>query len=126
VPGRDEGLGLVAVEGQLSGAPVVVAASGGLLDVVADGRTGRTFPPGRPEALARTVEAVLADRDGTARMAATARERAAARFGGATAAKAYAAVYTEALAGRRQRDLRTEGRTRRPGPRPGTPPTHRR
>jgi glycosyltransferase involved in cell wall biosynthesis len=100
VPGRDEGLGLVAVEGQLSGAPVVAAASGGLLDVVADGRTGRTFPPGDPDALARTVEAVLADRDATARMAEAARERAAARFGTAGAAKAYAAVYGEALEGR--------------------------
>jgi glycosyltransferase involved in cell wall biosynthesis len=100
VPGRDEGLGLVAVEGQLSGAPVVAAASGGLLDVVADGRTGRTFPPGDPDALARTVEAVLAERDATARMAEAARERAAARFGTAGAAKAYAAVYGEALEGR--------------------------
>ena len=97
MPGRDEGLGLVAVEGQLSGAPVVAAASGGLLDVVADGRTGRTFPPGSPDALARTVEAVLADPDGSARMAVAARERAAARFGTAGAAKAYAAVYAEAL-----------------------------
>ena len=97
VPGRDEGLGLVAVEGQLSGAPVVAAASGGLLDVVADGRTGRTFPPGAADALARAVEAVLADPDGSARMALAARERAAARFGTAGAAKAYAAVYAEAL-----------------------------
>jgi glycosyltransferase involved in cell wall biosynthesis len=103
VPGRDEGLGLVAVEGQLSGAPVVAAASGGLLDVVADGCTGRTFPPGRPEALAAAVEAVLADPAATARMAATARERAAARFGAAAAARAYAAVYAGALAGRRGR-----------------------
>ena len=99
VPGRDEGLGLVAVEAQLSGAPVVAAASGGLLDVVADGRTGRTFPPGRPDALARTVEAVLADRDGTARMAAAARELAAARFGTAAAARTYAAIYAEAHEG---------------------------
>jgi len=97
VPGRDEGLGLVAVEGQLSGAPVVAAASGGLLDVVTDGRTGRTFPPGAADALARTVEAVLADPDGTARMALAAREWAAARFGTAAAAAAYAAVYAEAL-----------------------------
>ncbi|HEU4899235.1 MAG TPA: glycosyltransferase [Actinomycetota bacterium] len=101
VPGRDEGLGLVAVEGQLSGAPVVAAASGGLLDVVADGRTGRTFAPGAPDALARTIEAVLADRDGTARMAEAAREQAAARFGTAGAAKAYAAVYAEALRAQR-------------------------
>jgi glycosyltransferase involved in cell wall biosynthesis len=97
VPGRDEGLGLVAVEGQLSGAPVVAAASGGLLDVVADGQTGRTFPPGRPDALARVLEAALADPAATARMAGAARRRAAARFGAAAAAKAYAAVYAEAL-----------------------------
>ena len=103
VPGRDEGLGLVSVEAQLSGAPVVAAASGGLLDVVADGRTGRTFPPGDPGALARAVESVVADRDATARMAATARDEATARFGPAGAARAYAAVYAEALADRRAR-----------------------
>jgi glycosyltransferase involved in cell wall biosynthesis len=97
VPGRDEGLGLVAAEGQLCGAPVVAAAAGGLLDVVADGQTGRTFPPGQPDVLARTVEAVLADPDATARLATAARERAAARFGPAGAARAYAAVYAEAL-----------------------------
>jgi glycogen(starch) synthase len=82
---------------------VVAAASGGLLDVVADGRTGRTFPPGVPDALARTVEAVLADREGSARMVVAARERAAARFGTAGAAKAYAAVYAGALEGRTTR-----------------------
>jgi glycosyltransferase involved in cell wall biosynthesis len=103
VPGRDEGLGLVAVEGQLSGAPVVAAASGGLLDVVADGRTGRTFPPGEPGALARTLEAVLADPAATARMAAAARDQAAARFGTAAAARAYAALYAEVVEGRRAR-----------------------
>ena len=106
VPGRDEGLGLVAVEGQLCGAPVVATASGGLLDVVADGQTGRTFPPGHPDALARKIEAVLADPQATARMAATARERAAARFGTAAAARAYAAVYAEAMEERRTRSRR--------------------
>jgi glycosyltransferase involved in cell wall biosynthesis len=109
VPGRDEGFGLVAVEGQLSGAPVVAAASGGLLDVVDDGQTGRTFPPGQPEVLARTVEEVLADPEATARMAATARERAAARFGTAASASAYAAVYAEALEGRRGKRRRAPG-----------------
>jgi len=102
LPGR----ALVAVEGQLSGAPVVAAASGGLLDVVADGRTGRTFPPGDPGALARAVEAVLSDPDATARMARAAREQAAARFGPAGAARAYAAVYAEALAHRPARIYR--------------------
>jgi glycosyltransferase involved in cell wall biosynthesis len=69
--------------------------------VVADGRTGRTFPAGAPDALARAVEAVLADREATARMALAAREQAATRFGPAGTAKAYAAVYAEALEARR-------------------------
>jgi glycosyltransferase involved in cell wall biosynthesis len=85
---------------------VVAAASGGLLDVVTDGRTGRTFPPGEPGALARVVGSALAERDATARMAKAAREAAAARFGPAGAARAYAAVYAEALAGRPARDPR--------------------
>jgi glycosyltransferase involved in cell wall biosynthesis len=102
VPGREEGLGLVAVEGQLSGAPVVAAASGGLLDVVVDGETGRTFPPGRPDALARTIEAVLADPAATAALAGAGRRAAAARFGATAAARAYATVYAEALQERRR------------------------
>ncbi|HEU4399394.1 MAG TPA: glycosyltransferase, partial [Actinomycetota bacterium] len=100
VPGQDEGLGLAAVEGQLSATPVVVAASGGLLDVVADGRTGWTFPPGQPAALARTVEAVVADPAAAARLAEAGRLAAAARFGTRAAARTYAAIYTETLGGR--------------------------
>ncbi|HYT26793.1 MAG TPA: glycosyltransferase family 4 protein, partial [Actinomycetota bacterium] len=98
VPGRDEGLGLVAVEAQLAGAPVVAAASGGLLDVVRDGDTGRTFPPGDGAALARVVEDVLADPPAAAGLAARGRRAAAARFGRRAAARAYAAVYAEARA----------------------------
>jgi glycosyltransferase involved in cell wall biosynthesis len=108
VPGRDEGLGLVAVEGQLSGAPVVGAASGGLLDVVTDGRTGRTFPPDHPTALARTVETVLADPATTARMTAAAHHSATSRFGPAAAARTYAALYAEAV--RERRSLAGRGR----------------
>ncbi|HYY81458.1 MAG TPA: glycosyltransferase family 4 protein [Actinomycetes bacterium] len=97
VPGRDEGLGLVAVEAQLCGAPVVAAASGGLLDVVADRATGRTFPPGQPAALARVVEQLVADPAASARLAAAGRAAAVARFAPRAAAEAYAAVYHQTL-----------------------------
>jgi glycosyltransferase involved in cell wall biosynthesis len=100
MPGQDDGLGLAAVEAQLSATPVVAAASGGLLDVVADGVTGWTFPPGEPAALARTIEAVVADPAAAARLAEAGR-RSAARFTTTAAARAYAAVYAEALAARR-------------------------
>jgi glycosyltransferase involved in cell wall biosynthesis len=101
VPGRDEGLGLVAVEGQLAGAPVVAAASGGLVDVVRDGETGRTFPVGDPAALAHAVEEVVADPAAAARLAAAARRAAVDRFGTRSAARAYAEAYADALAARR-------------------------
>jgi glycosyltransferase involved in cell wall biosynthesis len=90
------------VEAQLSATPVVATASGGLLDVVTDGQTGLTFPPGQPAALARAVEALVADPATAARLADAAR-RAAARFTTGAAARAYAAVYAEALQAARRR-----------------------
>jgi glycosyltransferase involved in cell wall biosynthesis len=101
-PAQHEGLGLAAVEAQLSATPVVAAASGGLLDVVTDGETGLTFPPGQPAALARAIETLLADPATAARLAEAGRH-AAARFTTKAAARAYAAVYAEALGARRSR-----------------------
>lgn len=98
VPGSHEGLGLVAVEGQLSGAPVVAAASGGLLDVVADGQTGWTFPPGDPEALANAIQEVADHPDQAAARAEAGRRAAADRFSPAAAARTYATIYADAIA----------------------------
>jgi glycosyltransferase involved in cell wall biosynthesis len=103
VPGQDEGLGLAAVEAQLSATPVVAAASGGLLDVVTDAQTGLTFPPGDPTALARAIETLLADPATAARLAESGRRSAATRFTTTAAARAYAAVYADALGARRSR-----------------------
>jgi glycosyltransferase involved in cell wall biosynthesis len=52
-----EEFGIVAVEAQASGRPVVAAAAGGALETVIDGETGVLVPTGDVEALA----AVLAD-----------------------------------------------------------------
>jgi glycosyltransferase involved in cell wall biosynthesis len=110
VPGSHEGLGLVAVEGQLSGAPVIAAASGGLLDVVTDGRSGWTFRPGDPSTLARVIEEVAEQPDDAARRAEAGRRGATERFSPAAAAKAYAAVYAEAIDAR----ARSRGPSARP------------
>jgi len=97
VPSRAEGLGLVAVEGQLSGTPVVAAAAGGLLDVVNDGLTGRTFRPGDPGSLARAVSDLLTEPYEAELLAEHARTAALTRFGTRSAAATYAAVYDEAI-----------------------------
>jgi glycosyltransferase involved in cell wall biosynthesis len=97
VPGSHEGLGLVAVEGQLSGAPVIAAASGGLLDVVSDGRNGWTVRPGDPSALADAIQRVAEHPEQAASLAEAGRRSAADRFSTAAAARTYAALYAEAI-----------------------------
>lgn len=97
VPSRQEGLGLVAVEAQLSGTPVVAAAAGGLVDVVTDGDSGRTFTPGDPAALAHVVSDLLANPAAAAALAARGRAAARRRFTPTAAARTYADIYAEAL-----------------------------
>jgi D-inositol-3-phosphate glycosyltransferase len=59
VPSYSESFGLVAIEAQATGTPVVAAAVGGLTTVVADQRSGLLLPTHRPadwaDALARLV-----------------------------------------------------------------------
>lgn len=49
----------VVLEAMAGGRPVVAAASGGILDMVVDGRTGFLVPPGDPTALAAALTALL-------------------------------------------------------------------
>ncbi|MDX6664431.1 MAG: hypothetical protein QOG68_637 [Solirubrobacteraceae bacterium] len=63
LPSYAEPFGTVLAEAMAAGTPVVATAVGGLGEVVTDGVDGALVPPGRPDALARGVIAVLADRD---------------------------------------------------------------
>lgn len=81
VPSRAEPFGNVAVEGQLALRPVVASAVQGLKEIVLDGETGRSVPPGDPAALADAVQQLLADRPAAAALAEAARDRAVERFG---------------------------------------------
>ena len=59
VPSYNESFGLVAVEAQAVGTPVVAAAVGGLTTAVADGRSGFLVEGHDPADYARVVERVL-------------------------------------------------------------------
>ncbi len=77
VPSYNESFGLVAVEAQASGTPVVAADVGGLRTVVADGVSGLLVGGHDPRDWAETIGRVLADPPLAARLAAGAVERAA-------------------------------------------------
>jgi D-inositol-3-phosphate glycosyltransferase len=68
VPSRSESFGLVALEAQACGTPVVAADVGGLRYVVDHGRTGFLVPGRDPEAYAEAMLRLLRDRRAARRM----------------------------------------------------------
>ncbi len=93
IPSEGEGLGLVAVEAQLCEAPVIAFRSGGLPDVVEDGRTGLLSPPGDVRALAAAMDALLTRSDRGASLGKAGRAAALARYSPDVVARRYASIY---------------------------------
>ncbi len=96
VPSHSESFGLVAVEAQACGTPVVAAAAGGLRTAVRDGSSGLLVAGHEPAAYAR----VLADLIGAPRRLRRLRRGAlahAAQFGWANTAEQLLKVYTGAM-----------------------------
>ena len=72
VPSLYEPFGLTALEAAAAGAPLAVADTGGLRDLVQPGVTGMRFTPDDPRDLACAVARLLGDRRAARRMAARA------------------------------------------------------
>ncbi|GAA4686091.1 D-inositol-3-phosphate glycosyltransferase [Streptomyces chumphonensis] len=102
MPSYSESFGLVAIEAQASGTPVVAAAVGGLPVAVRDGLTGYLVAGHDPADYARALRRFAAEPDRVTRMGAAAAEHARG-FGWAAAARRTADVYADALAARRGR-----------------------
>lgn len=96
MPSHEEGLGLVAVEAGLCATPVVGFRSGGLVDVVQDGATGRLVPPGDVGALAAALRELLAHPERARALGDRARTAAEA-FTPEAAASRYAHLYARVL-----------------------------
>ncbi len=80
VPSYSESFGLVALEAQACGTPVVAADVGGLRDAVADGRSGVLVPDHEPHTWAHRIGELLVDGERRAALAEGA-VRHAAGFG---------------------------------------------
>jgi D-inositol-3-phosphate glycosyltransferase len=95
VPSYNESFGLVAVEAQASGTPVVAAGVGGLSTAVDDGTSGVLVPDHRPASYAAAFERVLLEPGLRDRLAAGAL-RHARQFGWDRTAAAMIEVYEKA------------------------------
>jgi len=98
-PCEREGFGLAAAEAMAFGRPVVAAAGGALLELVADGETGLLVPPRDAPALRSAVERLLADAGLRERLGRAARERVRERFGWESVIDRTLEVYRQALGG---------------------------
>lgn len=78
--GDVEGLGVVLIEAQMHGLPVIASASGGIVDIVQHERTGLLVPPADAPALALAIERLAGDDALRFRLAAAGREHAGSAF----------------------------------------------
>lgn len=71
-----EGFGLIYLEANACGKPVIGSYGCGAEEAIVDGETGLLVPQGQPEAVARAITKLLGDPDLAARMGSVGRERA--------------------------------------------------
>jgi glycogen(starch) synthase len=123
VPSIYEPFGMVALEGAAAGAPLAVAATGGLAEIVEPGVTGMTFRPQDPAALSEAVDALLSDTERARVLARRARAMVHEQYGWAAIAQRTAATYATAIAG--SSSFTTEQAAQRMAHgRPAAPPVH--
>ena len=78
--GDAEGLGIIFLEAQAVGLPVVASTSGGIGEGIVDGETGLLHAPGDEDALTAHLTALLTDAERRARFGAAGREHVLRNF----------------------------------------------
>jgi D-inositol-3-phosphate glycosyltransferase len=101
VPSYSESFGLVAVEAQACGTPVVAASVGGLRTAVADGVSGVLVDSRDPAAYAHVIAGLIAQPATLERLSLGARENAS-RFGWGVTVSQLLDLYAEVMAGAAQ------------------------
>ena len=97
VPSLYEPFGIVALEAAAARTPLVVAETGGLVDLVADRVAAASFPAGDVRALVDAVDGVLADPDRSRQAVARAARVIARDYTWTAVAEHTASIYTDAV-----------------------------
>jgi glycosyltransferase involved in cell wall biosynthesis len=97
--GDRDGIPNVLFESMAMGVPVVATGVSAIPELVESDRTGWLVPPGRPEALADAMHAMLTDADLRRRVISAARQRVLREFDNRALVGRLADLYRAALAG---------------------------
>jgi glycogen(starch) synthase len=101
IPSLYEPFGIVALEALAAGAPLIVARTGGLAELVAGTHAGVTFEPGNPDDLADAIEQVLGNDELATILVANARDLVERKYAWDAIARTTADVYSSVVASRR-------------------------
>ena len=99
LPSEQESFGLVALEAQASGVPVVGSGDSGLPEVVEHGVTGSLHPVGDVEGMSEGAIALLRDNDAWKAASLASRDRAISLFAADRIIPEYERYYQEVLSG---------------------------
>jgi glycosyltransferase involved in cell wall biosynthesis len=108
-PSEFEGLGISLVEALSCGLPAIGSRTGGIVDVIDDGRSGVLVPPGDPVRLAGALRALLADGAKRAEMGRAGRRAVLARFDERDAVAKYRALFASLAAAGSRRPRAAKG-----------------
>jgi glycogen synthase len=97
IPSLYEPFGLVALEALAAGAPLIVARTGGLAELIGGTEAGLTFEPGNPDDLANCIEMVLSDPLLAKQLTANARRLIDEKYAWTAIAASIALVYDAAV-----------------------------
>jgi glycosyltransferase involved in cell wall biosynthesis len=111
-PSLFEALGLSLVEASACGLPGLGTRTGGIVDVIEDGASGRLLPPNDVESWTASLADLLADPERRAILGARAAAVARARFDARDAVERYRALFDELAAVRRRPDRAAVGAAR--------------
>lgn len=103
LPSLWEGLGLVLMEAQSAGRPVIASRVGGIPEVVTEGETGILVTPGSIDELKAALIRIMENPDQAKEMGQTARAYAKQHFRIDQCVWAYEALYTELSEGKKRK-----------------------
>ena len=97
LPSLNEAVGIVLIEAQSLGVPVVASNVGGIPEIVKDKQTGILVRPGDPQEIAGAVNGLLSDPRKMQEMSAAARSWVRGKFKAGDMVRAISDIYQEAL-----------------------------
>lgn len=100
MPSWEEPFGRVVIEAMAAGKPVIGTNSGGVPEIIEDGKTGVLIPPRDPEAMGEAVDKLLKDKKLAQWMGEEGRKRVIKCFTPRAYAKEIERVYAKVLAGK--------------------------